>query len=437
MLISMPGRERGPEAWTAETFAALARTPVDGPEPVVWPYTPAYTGNPFQSVLYGRFTQQNLLAAPTFAATDLATTTRSWPADLPLVVHLHWLNQVLAPVVDARAADQAVDRHLGLLDTLTGRGARLVWTVHNVLPHDTRFEDQEVRLRREVAQRADLIHVMSPRTAQAVAPWFTLPAEKLYHCDHPGYHGVYPDWIGRTEARRRLRIPESAVAFLLTGALKPYKGLTEVMAAIDRVNRARPGRVVLVVAGRPDDAAQTAEFVNTAAAHPAVRFLPGQVPDVDIQVLMRAADLVALPYRRSLNSGVLALALTFGRPVLLPAHSGALPLVEGGAAVVLEEDGVDALTEAVFGCLETDLAALEQAAQAAGRRIDRQRVTGRFATDLRAWADTGIVPAGSAVLPSGVLAGGDGAVGSAVGSSVPIPDPLTPDPLTPLSGRRR
>ncbi|GAB3246122.1 glycosyltransferase [Kineosporia babensis] len=392
MLISMPGRDQSTEAWSAETFSALARMPVEGPEPVVWPFTPYYTGNPFQSVLYSRFATQNLVAAPTFRAADLQVSTRNWPGDVPLVVHLHWLNQVLAKATTDREADEAVGRHTDLLDTLRNRGARLVWTVHNVLPHDARFEAQEVRLREQVVQRADLVHVMSSRTVEAVEDWFRLPPEKIYQCDHPGYQGVYPDWVGRTEARRRLRIPDGAVALLLTGAVKPYKGLADLLEAVDRVSRVRPGEVVLIVAGRPDEAPETKEFVTAAAAHPAVRLLPVQVPDADIQVLMRAADLVALPYRRSLNSGVLALALSFGRPVLLPSNSGSLPVVEGGAALVYPPDGVEALTEAVFSCLEADLGALGRAAEVAGRRIDRQVISERFATDMRSWVGTGVVP---------------------------------------------
>jgi hypothetical protein len=114
-----------------------------------------------------------------------------------------------------------------------------------------------------------------------------------------------------------------------------------------------------------------------------------------MQVLMRACDLVALPYRRSLNSGVLALALTFGRPALLPSNSGSLPVVEGGAALVYPPDGVTALTEAVFSCLEADLEALDRGALVAGQRIDRRVIAERFAADMRSWVDTGVVPESS------------------------------------------
>jgi beta-1,4-mannosyltransferase len=400
MLTSLPGRDQSTEGWVAEMFAALARLPVDGPEPVAWPFAPYYSGNPFQNLLYSGFVEQGLLAVPTFRVEDLRTTTRNWPADLPLVVHLHWLNQILAKARTDEEAEQAIGRHAELLDLLKKRGARLVWTVHNALPHDTRFEAQEVRLRQDVIERVDLVHIMSPRTPELVADWYTLPADRIYQCDHPGYQGVYPDWVSRTDARRRLRIPDGAIAFLLTGAIKPYKGLLELYEAVDRVSAERPGSVVLVVAGKPDEASETTAFIAAAAQHPAVRLLPGQVPDVDIQILMRACDVVALPYRRSLNSGVLALALTWGRPVLLPDNAGSVPLVDDPSApagLIYPGDDPDALVEAVRACLSWDLPAASAAAAKAGVGIDRATIAAKFAADLRYWADTGVVPGGAVV----------------------------------------
>jgi beta-1,4-mannosyltransferase len=391
VLTSLPGRDQSIEGWVSQTFAAVARVPVDGPDPVVWPFTPFYTGNPFQSVLYSGFIDQALIAAPTFRVEDLRIATRNWPADLPLVVHLHWLNQVLAKAKTDTDARDAVSRHTDLLDRLKARGARLVWTVHNMLPHDTAFEAQEVRLRQEVIERVDLVHIMSSRTPEMVSPWYTLPADRIYQCEHPGYHGVYPDWISRRDARRRLRIPDGAVALLLTGAIKPYKGLAEILDAVDQTSRQRPGSVVLIVAGKPDDAAETRDFLARASAHPAVRLLPGQIADADIQILMRACDVVAVPYRRSLNSGVLALALTYGRPVLLPANAGSVPLVDDGAGVIYQPDEPDALLEAVRRCLDLDLEAAAAAAAQAGLRIHRASVAQRFAADLRNWADTGLI----------------------------------------------
>jgi glycosyltransferase involved in cell wall biosynthesis len=50
-----------------------------------------------------------------------------------------------------------------------------------------------------------------------------------------------------------------------------------------------------------------------------VRLALEHVPDDDIQRYLRAADLVVLPFRDITNSGSALLALSFDRPVLVPA----------------------------------------------------------------------------------------------------------------------
>ena len=54
-----------------------------------------------------------------------------------------------------------------------------------------------------------------------------------------------------------------------------------------------------------------------------IRFYFEFVQAAEMQRFMRAADLIVLPYREILNSGSVMLALSFSRPVLVPAF-GAL-----------------------------------------------------------------------------------------------------------------
>src|SRR5690606_5318779 len=64
----------------------------------------------------------------------------------------------------------------------------------------------------------------------------------------------------------------------------------------------------------------TADGVERAAAgDPRIRLDLGHLDDDRLTSWLAAADLVALPYRRILNSGAALLALSAGRPVLVPA----------------------------------------------------------------------------------------------------------------------
>jgi hypothetical protein len=55
----------------------------------------------------------------------------------------------------------------------------------------------------------------------------------------------------------------------------------------------------------------------------------GLVPDGDLGVWLRASNVVALPYRRILNSGSLLLAATFACPVILPSDTPLVRVYDG------------------------------------------------------------------------------------------------------------
>ena len=69
----------------------------------------------------------------------------------------------------------------------------------------------------------------------------------------------------------------------------------------------------------------------------------GAVPDDRMQVYLRAADAVVLPYRDVLTSGSAILAMTFGQPVIAPAI-GCLPESLGSEGTILyDADAPDGL----------------------------------------------------------------------------------------------
>ena len=70
------------------------------------------------------------------------------------------------------------------------------------------------------------------------------------------------------------------------------------------------------------------------------------VPVEDVQAHFAAADLVVLPYRKTLNSAVALLALSFDRPVLVP-NAGSMAELQrevGAEWVLIYEGSEGALT---------------------------------------------------------------------------------------------
>jgi glycosyltransferase involved in cell wall biosynthesis len=148
-----------------------------------------------------------------------------------------------------------------------------------------------------------------PRTRSI--PIFTIP--------HGHYRGAYPDTIGKDEARAALDIPPGRFVALFIGQIRAYKGVPDLIRCFAA---ARLDNAGLLVVGKPD--AQSARDIRNAAARASgVRLALGFVEREEMQKYLRAADLVILPYTEILNSGSAILALSFDRPILVPAQ-GAL-----------------------------------------------------------------------------------------------------------------
>ncbi len=403
MLVTFTGRD--PKQVSNETWPGLRHLRWDDPDhrPAVWAFSPVSRGNPYQAVLYGSMLRHNILATPGYDIGTAAGMLTSLPAEMDRVLHLHWLNVVMSKAGTIPTGRRLMDEFLVKISRLRDSGIKIVWTLHNVLPHDTLIEELEVELREQVIASADLVHVMSTRSAELVAPWFALPPDRTYQSPLPGYQGVYPRWIAPADARRELGLPPDALVWMLMGAIKPYKGLTELMHAVDVVSRERPGEVALVVAGVPDRNAETLAFLDRARVHPAVYVYPRKIPNDDVQLLFHAADVAMVPYRRSLNSSALTLALTFGVPVVVPSASGGTPLVDHDCAVVYDENDPNGLVDALRESARLATPEARAAAVAAGDRFERSRAADQFAGHMRTWLDGGVIPMYDTTVPPDVL----------------------------------
>lgn len=274
---------------------------------------PAYRDNPFLNLM---------LLAPRAARWNVVEVLRLEQLEQHLghlgagdVFHVHWT----APIVqraddDLDAARARLDRFRGAVDAARSRGARLVWTIHNVLPHDARHLDLELELNRYLADVADAVHVMNRDTAAAVAPYYELDPARVVHIPHPSYQGVYPASVTRAEARAALGLDASDTAVLAFGQVRPYKGLDVLVEAVRRLPA--DVRPVLLLAGRtaPEDRDAVDRVLGDDVR---VVRSTDHVEDVDVQRWFRAADVAVFPYRRVLNSGSLHLAASFRVPAVL------------------------------------------------------------------------------------------------------------------------
>ena len=244
--------------------------------------------------------------------------------DVDVILHLHWLARVLRGATSEDDGRERVKAFLGALDAFRAAGWRIVWTAHNVLPHDTPFPDVDMELRRGVVARAEVVHVLSEGTVAAAASLLEIPADQALHLSHPAYLGVYPDDVSDADARRVYGLDADDVVFGLVGHLRPYKGLDALLDAFEALTAARR-RATSSVAHRGD-----------AECGPVDRGAPRQGASPSRRRRRRAADpggrtVDAAPRQRrdrAALSGVAELGDVAACPVIWsPGHRGGSPHV--------------------------------------------------------------------------------------------------------------
>jgi glycosyltransferase involved in cell wall biosynthesis len=146
--------------------------------------------------------------------------------------------------------------------------------------------------------------------------------------------------------------PTSEERILFFGDWRRAKGLHELTAAFERIERRRPG-ARLTIAGTPTPDGDPERVRRWAAARPdRVEVIDRYVPLEAVPALFARARVVATPYLAGSQSGVLHLALTMERAVVT-SDVGELgrSVVDGETGRVVPAGDVDALADALTGVL--------------------------------------------------------------------------------------
>lgn len=396
MIVNQPSTVRSAERAWARTAGSTGHVRDNA---ALWVFAPHFLGNPYQELLSMGLPDYGIAAIGTPSIDEAISLISSAKTSIPRVLHLHWLNVVLDGAATHDEAKRRVERFAAQLDAVRSKGIQIAWTMHNVLPHESVYEDLEIAVREAIISRADLIHVMSPDSAELCAPYFTLDPDKVVRVEHPGYQGYYPGWLTRSAARRALGFSDHEHVALILGAIKPYKGLLDLAEDIDALSRSHPRRVSVLIAGQPGRDTETRALLDLAQVHPAIHVIPDRVPAERVGNLFAAADSALIPYRASLNSGALVLSLSTGTPVIARATAGSTHLLATGAGRIYNsrEQLHDALLNSEW---------LPHARMEAQRMADRLRphhiahVFGRMAG---AFLDGGLPAARAAVGADGGL----------------------------------
>jgi glycosyltransferase involved in cell wall biosynthesis len=290
-------------------------------------------GNPFQDLLYSKFSEVgiNVFSHRSIAGAIKAVETSTAAVK---ILHLHWLNVVLSDVPESE-----LEKQVGIFENQLARakqtGAKIVWTVHNVLPHEGYQVEPSVAVRKIMIEAADLVHIMSPDTVERCAKYFDIPQAKVIQLEHAGYHGFYSPLATSKNLSDLWGLPRNAKVLVSMGGIKPYKGLGEFAKVF---KSAADSNTHLLIAGKADTDFQQSELWKMAELSPNLHVLPEMISDSLVNPLISRADAVVIPYQASLNSGAMVLGLTFEKPILARSTAGSSHLLAAGAGRIYESE---------------------------------------------------------------------------------------------------
>ncbi|MEN1681506.1 MAG: glycosyltransferase family 4 protein [Planctomycetota bacterium] len=285
----------------------------------------------------------------------------AWRAD---VVHIHWPDTYMVAKTAWKTCSKSCVFLFQVL-LLRLRGARIVWTAHNLASHEgdsPRLQSFFTWLFTRMCHRL-LAH--NSACAEVVAEHYGVRRDKVCVVEHANYINDYPSGISRDDARRQLGIEPGAFVFLFVGAIRGYKGVLELIEAFDELggSKAGGGEARLIVAGKPKTTAIDEEVRAKADAKAGVIYKNEFVPTDEMQVYMAAADVVVLPYRKIFTSGSLLLAASFGKAAIVPDVRTLVGTVDERGTIPFKADDPNGLIDAMRLAV-AERATLEERGQA-------------------------------------------------------------------------
>ncbi|MEM9256471.1 MAG: hypothetical protein AAGA91_13565 [Pseudomonadota bacterium] len=247
--------------------------------------------------------------------------------EIPDVLHLHWPEQ-LYKVNDYLSVSQAsLERVSARLKEYKRQGVTIVYTQHNLAPHEVLDDSFEKEIYRIFAQAADLVvhhGEASVRAVQSLAEYSSVKE----HLVLP--FGAYPVYAPpETPGKVLYQLPQSACVLLNFGLQRRYKGAAFIGSVFSGLDYAeyhlftigplapRPKRL-------PGRIWRRVRVVSNQLTQPIRKAVSGHtrlwrsVPNEEVSAIMDATDIVFLGHGSGLNSGLVTLAAGYAKPVVYP-----------------------------------------------------------------------------------------------------------------------
>lgn len=232
------------------------------------------------------------------------------------ICHFHWPESFLNHESLIGSGLRAVQLILIVLLAKT-MGLRLVWTVHNLKPHERRHPIMTKWFYTFFPKLCDGLIFLSQFTKEKAEEDIPsvrgIPSRVVLH-GH--YRDVYPASKSREIAKVELGLDPDKKLVLFFGMIRRYKNVPGLIRCFKNMN---DSEWRLLVAGSVvNDASLEYEIRSIASDHQNISLDLKRISEERLHLMISASDCIVLPYSDIANSGSILLALSLNRKVVAP-----------------------------------------------------------------------------------------------------------------------
>lgn len=226
-------------------------------------------------------------------------------------------------------------------------GARFVWTPQDVLSNARR--PWHMKTYRAVYRRMEHVFLNARQNAGMISDYFGVTPDRVTVLPIPDLVAFARDDLVPEPPND---VPPGRRLVLCFGLIEPRKGIDTLIDAFAHVRARAPEAFLLVVGKALTDVEPYRQAITRHGLEADARIVDRYATFAELVGLFRTAHVVTLPYHQGWNSGVLATAFGFGKPVVVTAVGGFDEVVASGhtGLVVPPRDPV-ALADALVAAL--------------------------------------------------------------------------------------
>ncbi len=230
-----------------------------------------------------------------------------------VILHYHWFE-----FQDAKALAGMPWKLLcvWLFKLLRGK---IVWTIHNLEPHNRRYLKMHLNIHCWLAAKADVVHIHCLNSVAAVSDRFNIATSKIVVLGHPSFPSTEvskADSVSFLNTRFGIQLIPNTPTILFFGNISKYK---QIEKTIDIVEEQKLHTQVLI-AGPIKKSEQPigSKLMARAQHNPMIHILPKFIEDDWLPYIFGASDLCVFNFDHILTSGSVEMALSYNKPVLAP-----------------------------------------------------------------------------------------------------------------------